>query len=171
MKILPFPSHVFEKIPVFSYKFFVCPPLPPLYPSPRRAKSIPSPRAIFGGITIFGAFFPPSGKKSAPMCEYDRIVCGTWEWNISFPGAWETVVGFPCRNKGQLPSVAFYSAKICYHNFKIPKYRIVFDGLIMVVLFFNNVLEGKWCICSINKKINPAWFYNLCPVLLGTFSR
>ena len=33
----------------------VPPPFPPIYPSPRRAKSIPSPGAIFGGSTIFEA--------------------------------------------------------------------------------------------------------------------
>ena len=60
----------------FAKVWFVpAPPLPPLYPSSRRAKSIPSPRAIFGGITIFEAFFPSSGKKSAPMCGYTRLSC------------------------------------------------------------------------------------------------
>ena len=54
--------------------------LPPLYPSPRRAKRIPSPRAIFGGITIFEAFFSPSGKKSAPMCG-DRCFLRTAIWS------------------------------------------------------------------------------------------
>ncbi len=54
---------MFSQKSVFFCKKFVC---PPLYPSPRRAKSIPSPRAILGGTKNFEA----SRKKSAPMCEY-----------------------------------------------------------------------------------------------------
>ncbi len=55
---------------VSSYKNLVCLPLPPFYSSPTKGKSIPSPRAILGGTTNFEAFFPPSGKKSAPICDY-----------------------------------------------------------------------------------------------------
>ncbi len=63
-----FLSHVFTKIPVYFCKNLVCSPLlPPLYPSPNRAKNIPSPRAIFGYINFFEAFFPPLWKKSRPL--------------------------------------------------------------------------------------------------------
>ena len=45
-------------------KFFFCSPLPTLC----DPKFYPSPRAILGGTSLFEAFFPPSGKKSVPMC-------------------------------------------------------------------------------------------------------
>ncbi len=69
LKNLAFLFHVFTNIPIFliKQKFGLSPPSP-LYPFHRRTKSIPSPRAIFWGITIFWGILPPSGKKSAPMC-------------------------------------------------------------------------------------------------------
>ncbi len=80
MKRWPF----FAKNPCFSFpcfgknpcvllqKFglFLSLPITPLYPSTRRAKSIPSPRAILRGITIFDAFSPPPlwKKVGAHVC-------------------------------------------------------------------------------------------------------
>ena len=40
-------------------------------------KFYPSPRAILGGASLFEAFFPPSGKKSVPMCECNAVTF--WE--------------------------------------------------------------------------------------------
>ena len=51
------------KIPVFSCRF-ILPSPPPLYPSPRKGKSTPSPRAILGGVT----FFDPRLEKSRRPC-------------------------------------------------------------------------------------------------------
>ncbi len=51
-------SSIVEKI------FFCPPPFPPLC----DPKFYPSPRALFLGTSLFEAFFPPSGKKSVPMC-------------------------------------------------------------------------------------------------------
>ncbi len=78
----------FHKNPCFLLqKNRLSPPLPPLYPSPRRAKSTPSPGAIFGDTTIFEAFSTPSGKKS--MCDasfnFTQTLRGSLSTNFLFP--------------------------------------------------------------------------------------
>ncbi len=71
-KTLAFPSHIFTIVPIFFCKKWLVPRPSPFYPSPRRAKSIPSPRAIFVVTPIFEAFFPPLEKSRCPCV----CVCG-----------------------------------------------------------------------------------------------
>ncbi len=57
----------------FSPAEFFCPPLPPLYPSPRRGKSIPSPRAILGVLQFLKHCSPPPLEKSRRPCVHKGV--------------------------------------------------------------------------------------------------
>ncbi len=120
----------FHKNPCFFCKNFVCPPLPPLNLSPRRAKSILSPRAIFGGVIFFEAFFLPSGKKSAPMCEDRRRTHSTAKLtgeNMSFLELIFSTLKNHCptrychlklklNGKAEIPCATKYKRSKCYNH-------------------------------------------------------
>ncbi len=94
----------------------VPPPFPPIYPSPRRAKSIPSPGAIFGGSTIFEAsvivnyfvlycFFVPYEEVHCPVehrggREADRRVEGHVPGGEGGGGAHARVAGPVAGSRG-----------------------------------------------------------------------
>ncbi len=118
------------------------PPLPPLYPSPRRAKSIPSPRAILGAITIFGAFFPPSGKKSAPMCDPPPSFLGSRLYRDGFPAKskqndQKNNIGKLCGKKGTfLKGLDYGRSKKGKENLK--KYFYLFRISKTIEIFITN---------------------------------